>query len=203
MDAGDVVERADLSSAPTGGLRPLEARDFPELVEWLNTPHVYRWWGVSSGPGSLGGPDTDAATLAQVAEKYRASVDGKDTTHRYVILSDRHPVGMIQWYRLADEPGYALAIGESPNGTAGIDLLVGVPGAIGRGIGPRAISTLVDGVVFAEADLHRVIGGPHPDNRASVRAFEKACFAFARDAMVPDEGPERVMARDRGDSTRR
>src|SRR3954463_3863521 len=97
--------------------RPLARDDLDELRRWLNSPHVYEWWGVTSGPGSLGGPGADAATAAHVCEKYAPAIaSDAATTHRHVIEVDGRAAGLIQHYRLADEPEYATAIGEAEPG---------------------------------------------------------------------------------------
>jgi len=176
----------------------LDRTHLPALTRWLNTPHVYEWWGVSSGPGSLGGPGSDAATEQQVYEKYAPGLDPHATgTRRYIIAVDQRPVGLIQWYPLAGEAEYAAAIGESAPGGAGIDLFIGEPDSIDRGVGSRTLDAFVRDVVFADPAISRVVGAPHPDNSRSCRAFESAGFTFARDADVPDSGPERVHVRHR------
>jgi RimJ/RimL family protein N-acetyltransferase len=178
--------------------RPLALDDLPHLRRWLNAPHVYEWWGVTSGPGSLGGPGTDAATDAQVLEKYAPGVASDDaTTHRHVIVLDGRTVGLIQHYRLDDEPEYADAIEETAPGAAGIDLLIGEVDDIGRGVGAAALDAYVRAVVFADPRITRAVAGPHPENRRSCRAFEKAGFVAVRDVVVPESGPERVHVRRR------
>ena len=168
------------------------------MRRWLNTPHVYEWWGGTSGPGSLGGAGADAATDAQVHEKYAPSLDPKAaTTFRHVITVDGRAVGLIQHYRLEDEPAYAESIGETAPGAAGIDLFIGEPELVDRGLGPKVLDAYVDWVVFADPRTTRAIGAPHPNNTRSCRAFERAGFVFAREAMVPDSGPERVHVRSR------
>lgn len=116
-------------------------------------------------------------------EKYGAPLDHGDTTHRHIITVDERSIGLIQWYRLADEPEYAAHIGE-------ID-------AIGRGLGVAVLDSYVSTVVSADPAVTRAVGAPHPSNTRSCRAFEKAGFDFVRDAHVPDEGPERVHVRTR------
>ena len=175
--------------------RSLVRHDLPALQRWLNTPHVYEWWGVTSGPDSLGGAGADAATDAQMKAKYGAPLDHGDTTHRHIITVDERPIGLIQWYRLADEPEYAAQIGETSPGGAGIDLLIGEIDATGRGLGPAVLDCYVTAIVFADVSVIRVIGAPHPSNKRSCRAFEKAGFVFAREVDVPNEGPERVHVR--------
>ena len=176
----------------------LDRTHLPALTRWLNTPHVYEWWGVSSGPGSLGGSGSDAATEQQVYEKYAPGLDPDSAgTRRYIIAVDARAIGLIQWYPLAGEAEYAAAIGESAPGGAGIDLFIGEPESVDRGVGSAALDAFVRSVVFADPVITRAIGAPHPNNSRSCRAFEKAGFAFVRDSDVPGTGPERVHVRHR------
>jgi aminoglycoside 6'-N-acetyltransferase len=182
--------------------RRLSRADLGLLTIWLNTPHVYAWWGETSGSGFLGGPDDTAATLEMVEAVYGAAIDGYGSTEHHVIQTDGEPIGMIQWYRLADEPGYAAEIGESADGTAGVDVLIGNPDAVGRGVGPLVIAAFVRSVVLAAPGVRRVVAGPDARNARSVRAFEKAGFRPVRDAPV-DRGhhTERVMVRDHSEQS--
>ncbi len=174
--------------------RPLERADLALLRDWLNQPHVAAWWGAQSGPDGLGGVGADAATLEQVEAQYARGIEGTDTTHHFVIVVDGAPVGLIQWYRLRDEPDYSAEIGEADG--AGMDLLLGDPALVGQGVGPIVIDRFVTDVVFASPDLRRCAAGPDVRNRRSIRAFEKAGFAWVRDAPVTDEpAPEHVMVR--------
>ncbi len=176
----------------------LTLADLSQIRRWLNSPHVYEWWGEDSGPGSLGGAGTQAATDEQVQEKYAPGIDAEATgTRRHVITVDGRAVGLVQWYPLDGEPEYAAAIGETASGGAGIDLLIGEPDAVDRGLGPQVLDAFVREVVFADPSITRAVGAPHPDNARSCRAFEKAGFVFVRDATVPGEGPERVHVRHR------
>lgn len=176
----------------------LDRTHVPALTRWLNTPHVYEWWGVSSGPRSLGGSGSDAATEQHVYEKYAPGLDPEAAgTRRYIITVDERAVGLIQWTPLSSEPEYAVAIGETEPGGAEIDLFIGEVDAIDHGVGTAVLDAFVTDVVFADPSITRATGAPHPDNSRSCRAFEKAGFAFVRDADVPDSGPERVHVRHR------
>jgi aminoglycoside 6'-N-acetyltransferase len=184
---------------PAISFRPLDRADLPRLRDWLNTPHVYRWWGTESGPGALGGPGLDAATIEEVEAKYQATIDTPGTTRRFVIQVDERPVGLIQCYRLADEPEYALEISEDTATAASVDLLIGEPELVGRGIGGYILDTFVRTIVFADDGVTRAVAGPDVRNVRSIRAFEKAGFRAVRDALITGEPhPERVMVRDRG-----
>jgi RimJ/RimL family protein N-acetyltransferase len=179
---------------PDLAFRPLRRADFERLRGWLNEPHVYAWWGADAAPDGLGGPGPQAATPAQVDAEYGPAADGLDPTARFVILVDGDPVGLIQWYQLADSPEYAGAIAERAG--AGVDLLIGDPTRVGSGIGPAVIDRFVTEVVFAQPGVHRCVAGPDVRNERSIRAFTAAGFVWVRDASVPGEpAPEHVMVR--------
>jgi aminoglycoside 6'-N-acetyltransferase len=157
--------------------RPLALRDLPTLRGWLNTPHVFRWWGVRSGPGALGGNGADAATDEQVRAKYAPEVGATDArTHRYVIEADGVDI-------------------------AGIDLFIADATRTGRGLGTQTLDRFVREIVFADPTIGRAVAGPHPGNTASCRAFAKAGFVTRRVVGVPGEGPERIVVRLRSGST--
>jgi aminoglycoside 6'-N-acetyltransferase len=173
--------------------RPLRRADLDQVRSWLNEPHVAAWWELGEGPRA---PDGEPVTAEQVEAEYGDALDDVGPTHVFVILVDGGPVGLIQWYRLPDFPDYAAAVGE-PAG-AGLDLFVGDPGHVGRGLGALAINRFVTSVVFAARDVDRCVAGPDVRNERSIRAFASAGFRWARDATVPGEpAPERVMVRDR------
>ena len=81
-------------------------------------------------------------------------------------------------------------------GVAGVDLFVGEPELIGRGVGPRILAEFVREVVFADPATHAVVATVEEPNRRSWRAFEKAGFRHVRD--VEEDGlPHRLMRFDR------
>ncbi len=176
--------------------RPLARADFEQLRDWLNTPQVSEWWGREwGGPDGLGGAGPDAATVEEVAEQYLPDLEPHDPSHPFVIVADGRDVGLIQWYRLRDYPDYERELGEAGTGAAGVDLFVGEPDLVGRGLGSLVIRRFVDDVVLA-AGVTRCIGAPDVRNLRSIRAFEKAGFEWVRDAAVTGEpAPEHVMVR--------
>jgi aminoglycoside 6'-N-acetyltransferase len=176
--------------------RSLARSDLPMLRRWLNTPHVYEWWGCHVCPGALGGAGKNAATEAQVEAKYGSEIDHGGTTHRFIIEHEGAPIGLIQWYHLRDFAAYARAIGEDPAATTGIDLLIGEPGALGQGLGTRAIDAFVTSVVFRGSDVDRVLAGPAATNARSIQVFAKAGFRRVRSVSLAAEPvPEAIMVR--------
>jgi RimJ/RimL family protein N-acetyltransferase len=162
--------------------------DFPALIEadlplvrrWLLEPHVRRWW---ADPPRDTYPDDEL-------DKYRARVRGDDElTQIFFIRRRGQPIGFIQSYRIDDydEYGRALALDVS---AAGIDLFIGEPELIGKGLGPSAIRAFLRDVVFARYEVEECVIGPSVKNTRAIRAYEKAGFVWLKDVVVPDE-PER------------
>jgi RimJ/RimL family protein N-acetyltransferase len=164
--------------------RLLAADDLPLLHEWLQREHVRRWW-------------TDRETLAEVVEHYLPSVEGREPTDLYLIVGDEHPIGFIQTYQVAGYPEYRDLV-KVEDGVAGVDLFIAEPELIGRGLGTDALRQFVEGVIFANSDVHACIADPDADNIASLRAFEKAGFARVREFVDPsDRRPHTLVRRDR------
>ena len=159
--------------------RPLTRLDFPAIVAWLHEPHVAEWW-------------TDPSDIASIERQYGPCVDGTDPTRVFVILAGDRPVGLIQTYRLDDNPDYAAAVGVE-NG-AGVDLFVGDPTVVGGGFGSSALRLFLDQVVWQiYPDLSKCMAGPSVRNLRSQRAFEKAGFARVRVAHVPNEDDDELI----------
>jgi RimJ/RimL family protein N-acetyltransferase len=164
--------------------RPLEAKDLALLHDWLQRPHVQRWW---SEPGSY------AATV----EHYLPAIEGTDPTDLYLIVVDGHPVGFIQTYLVADYPEWAAATG-CGEGVAGVDLLIGELELTGRGLGTKVLCQFVPDVVFARAGTAACVADPDTENAASLRAFERAGFTRLREFVDPDDQRLHVLVwRDR------
>jgi aminoglycoside 6'-N-acetyltransferase len=164
----------------TIGFRPLSADDLPLVGEWLEREHVRPWWPPP--PEGL-------------AAHYGPALEGREPTDLYLILLGGRPVGLIETYLVADYPEYDAVLHVGP-GVAGIDLLLGEPDTIGRGIGPRVIGAFTRERVFASPDVRACVAGVDADNRRSLRAFAKAGFRAV--SHYEEEGrPHRLLRLDR------
>lgn len=156
--------------------RPLAVEDLPQLEEWLRHEHVARWWR-----------DDIDESLAE----YRAAIEGREPTGHYLVVVDDRAVGMIQTYLVSDYPEWEEVVHAGPD-IAGVDLLIGDPEQVGRGLGPEILAQFVHDVVTARAAVATV----DEANRRSWRAFEKAGFRYVRD-VEEDGRPHRLMRLDR------
>ena len=104
-------------------------------------------------------------------------------------------LGYIQMYKLADWPDYAALIQETG---AGIDLFIGEPDLINKGIGTEVINRFVEDIVFDDPSITQCVIDPEIKNAAAIRAYTKAGFTPVRTVEVPNTpGPEVIMVRKR------
>lgn len=181
-----------MATSRTISFRPLTEKDLPLVRRWLLAPHVRRWWdeGVR-----LPYPDAEL-------DEYRAGIRGEDPTFRYLIELDGVPVGLIQHYRIGEDPEYAATLGLDED-AVGADLFIGDTDLIGRGLGPEVLRRFLLELAFPFHRLDVCVIGPSARNAAAIRAYEKAGFAVLRDVVVPHErDPERLMRATRTDLER-
>ena len=180
-------------TAPPVVLRRLRRDDLPLVGRWLREPRVARWWAEDPSP-------------AAVEARYGPSIDGTDATEVFVASTDlgRGPreFGLVQRYRLADEPAYAAelsAVLPVPAGAISIDYLVGEPDLQGRGLGPAMIAAVVTDAWERWPEAGEVLVPVAAGNRASWRALEVAGFErVAEGELEPDnpvDPPDHVVYR--------
>jgi aminoglycoside 6'-N-acetyltransferase len=145
------------------GFRPATPADYPLLARWLEAPHLSVWWGD---------PEEELGLI-------RDMVEGRDTTRPFIIELDGAAVGYIQcWFVghhqnaawIAEHPWLA----ELPSDAVGVDLSLGDPAQLSRGIGSAALAAFARRL---RAEGHRtIVIDPDPGNVRAVRAYAKAGF---------------------------
>jgi len=160
-------------------LRPMTGDDLLAVEAWMRLPHVARWWL----PGT---------TAEKEIAKYRLRINETRPTIMLTVAWDGDPIGWCQWYRWADYPAEATAMGARA-GEIGIDYAIGARAWIGRGAGTVLIAALV-----AEARRHHpgagVLTAPDAGNTASRRVLEKNGFELVAVRPVATEPTDAPMA---------
>ena len=170
--------------------RPMTLDDLDLMRRWLNRDFVARWW-----PGW--------PSLEQVRAKYAPRISGAQPIRCFIVELDTMPIAFIQCYRIRDWPDYAI-IGAEAAKAAGIDLFIAERERAYRGLGPRLIREFLRRVVFRERGVDSCIIGPAQNNRAAIRAYEKAGFEYLKTVSIPGElEPEYLMRIDREEFARR
>lgn len=163
------------------GIRPLNAADVTLLHHWRNTPHVVRWY-------------KPALSLEEAYAKYVPRTRGEEPTRAYLILYAGQPIGYIQVYRIRDYPEYQKYV-QVEEDAAGVDLFIGEPDFVHRGLGAPILRCFLREVVFADPAIHLCIIGPEPENRAAIRAYQKAGFRHFKTVQLPDEDAPAYLMR--------
>ncbi len=161
--------------AGTYDFRPMTADDLPLVKRWLTMPHVVEWWGE---------PDEQFGLVSG------------DLTHpamdQYIVAADDREFGYLQCYRMTE---WNTGFGPQPEGTRGIDQMIGEPDMIGRGHGTALIRSFIESLLTA--GVPRVVTDPDPENARAIRCYEKAGFARDRLVDTPD-GVALLMIRNAG-----
>lgn len=154
--------------------RSMTREDLRQMHEWLQRPHISRWW-------------VEHKTYEEVAARYLPAIEGQEPTDMYIALLDEEPIGFVQTYLCSDYPDYAALVGAG-EGVAGVDLAIGDESLTGQGIGTEILRRFVDDVVFARETTIACLADPDSRNVASIRAFEKAGFRVVREFLDPEDG---------------
>jgi len=152
--------------------RPMTREDVPRLRSWLAAPHVAKWFTPEHGDWIV------------------ATVTGEQVlAHPFIALHDETPIAFLIWERLIDFPDVAELYGVNDPHTINCDVFIGDPTSIHRGLGPPMIQRFLSRIHAENPELARCVIDPVVDNKAAIRAYEKAGFRWVRNA--PDgEGEE-------------
>ncbi len=145
-------------------LRKATPGDARLLRSWEDQPHVAAA-GIEDWPWDAmlaDDPDWRQIRIAEVAGR---------------------PVGVLQIIDPArEETGYW---GDCGPGLRAIDIWIGPPDALGRGIGTAMMRAAL-ALCFAPPDVHAVVIDPRPDNHAAHRFYRRLGFVFLEHRRLGD-----------------
>jgi RimJ/RimL family protein N-acetyltransferase len=148
-------------------LRPARAEDCRRVFEWATDP------------------DTRAASFHtdpipwEDHERWYAASLASESRHLRIAESDGTPAGLVRLDRTEDDEAVEI----------GINL---APARRGRGLAvPMLLAALAEARTLG---FTRVVARIRPDNLRSIRAFERAGFAFAREERVNGSEARRYEA---------
>jgi RimJ/RimL family protein N-acetyltransferase len=141
-----------------------EVADHERIVDWRNRPHVREWWD----------PDDPPLTLEAAIEEFREASDPSRPTEVAIIEVDEVAAGYLQFYPWDGEQPYLEEVGIMlPVGAWGLDILIGEPSLLGRGIGSRAVRLISDHL-FATAGATAVALATEAGNARAQAAYTRA-----------------------------
>jgi aminoglycoside 6'-N-acetyltransferase len=163
-------------------LREITTEDLPLIGQWLQADHVRRAWGDPSANLLL-----LSEPAAQGAWRAIIDVDGWD-------------VGVVLWGHPSREELDLANLSDIPTSVIDIDIMIGEPGALGSGVGPKAIRRVTESAL-RDPTVPFVMACVRSDNLASQRAFAKAGFRTERAFEDGPNGRYLLLVRDRKEET--
>jgi RimJ/RimL family protein N-acetyltransferase len=161
----------------TPTFRPLAAGDLPMLHEWLQRPHVRRWWNEP----------TTVATFE--SDDLRPPLE-QSSARGYIAVIDDVPVGFIQSYVVMGSGG-GWWENETDPGARGVDQFLADADQLGRGLGGTMVRAFVQ-KLFQAPEVTTVQTDPSPDNERAIRCYRRAGFMAVGEVVTPD-GPALLM----------
>lgn len=148
------------------------------LARWLAEPHVRRFYQKTP------------VTPAEVAAEYGPAVRGEEPTLCHIALHAGAPFAYLQCYRNADYPEWAAVIGVEEG--VSIDLYIGDPAFLHRGLGRAALAGYLREIAFARyPGERRAYIGHEPANVSALRCSEAAGFRRLRTFL--EDGIETIL----------
>jgi aminoglycoside 6'-N-acetyltransferase len=141
---------------PSIAFTAVDESHLPRLFGWLCQRHVRRWWGEPEKELKL---IRDGCLTGEV-EGFVFSVDGE-------------PAGYIQSWLPTQYESEPWAKDLTPD-TPGVDIFVGPPDMIGKGVAPAVIRAFAARLFAGTAP--RIIIDPDAENKRALRAYAKAGF---------------------------
>ncbi|MBV6658566.1 MAG: GNAT family N-acetyltransferase [Devosiaceae bacterium] len=158
---------------------PISEADTPLLRQWLSTPASREWWGEPEHEiGLIFGGEASGESRGFIAS-----------------APDMGPFAYIQCWATDKVPDEAAQkepwVRQQAAGTLGVDITIGNPTLLGKGLGSRTVRAFCD-MLFAEG-APRLIIDPDERNVRAVRAYEKAGFRRFDTYTDPDDGSVTVL----------
>ncbi|MFK7892048.1 MAG: AacA4 family aminoglycoside N(6')-acetyltransferase [Granulosicoccus sp.] len=165
-------------------LRLMTEHDLPMLYDWLNRPHIVKWWGGEEA----------RLTLAEVFEHYLPRILAEESVTPYIAMLHGEPIGYAQSYvAVGSDDGWWKD--ETDPGVRGIDQSLANPAQLDKGIGTMLVSSLVE-LLFSDPKVTKIQTDPAPRNHRAIRCYEKAGFVQQKIITTPD-GPALYMVQTR------
>ena len=163
-----------------------EPSDYDLFVRWRNEPHVAEWWTTDDDP--------TPTTTQHVVEQYGPRTEDASWVTSCIISVGDRPVGYLQFYPWDDEAEAAAEMGVlAIEGSYGLDIFIGEPDMIDRGVGSRTVA-LLSRYLFEACHATGIALLTPVGNERAHRAYEKAGFRKVQQTLDSDvvDGERRV-----------
>lgn len=149
--------------------------DLVLLHSWLNKTHVRQWYDHEK-----------SSTLEAVKKRYLPKIIGEKPTQCYLALLDGAAFGYLQTYRVIDWPDFNDYLGYDSQ-VASVDLFIGEPSFLGKGMGKAMLRQFLSKVVFTQEPITMCVIGPDPSNTRAIKTYNSVGFVHKRTIHIPSE----------------
>jgi aminoglycoside 6'-N-acetyltransferase len=159
------------------GFRPFDMADLRLLQRWFAQGHVAQWYR-----------DEANLSYAEVVAGYAPAILGHEPIHVWVITYDGQPIGQIQTYSVSDFQSYQGYI-DLEDGMAAVDLLIGEPDYVHKGLGSSILRHFLRDIVFGTYQAMSCLIDPEVENAVAIRSYEKAGFRHLKTVQLSATDP--------------
>jgi aminoglycoside 6'-N-acetyltransferase len=159
--------------------RRTERADLPLIQEWLQRPHVARFWNHDT---------SDSA----IERDFAGSFEGTEPSEDFIVLHDDAPIGLIQRYLFSaypDDQAEMETLVAVPGGALSIDYFIGEPDLTGQGFGTAMIREMVVTTWAEHPSSDTIIVPVAVANPASWRALLAAGFTQVATGYLKPDNP--------------
>ena len=123
---------------------------------------------------------------------FGAVIDRLDPADVFIVSPGTRPIGLLQRYTFADNPGYIAELAhliDAPSAALSIDYLIGEPELLGRGHGSAMIRAAVEAIWRDYPGAPSIIVPVSRANVASWHALQRAGFMLAATGWLTPDNP--------------
>jgi len=140
----------------------LTPKYFLLLFNWFGQDYISQLWVESKD-----WPEFEKIWQRKIAEP---------DVFRFLAFIDEEPIGYIHYFRVNDYDRKHFPGVDLPEGSVGLDLFIGNPAYLNKGLGSQLIKDFISFVKNLEPKSTSIIIDPAPDNIRAIKCYEKVGF---------------------------
>lgn len=152
-------------------LRVLKDVDINLVQSWLSQDYIKKWFGDP----------------IEWLEEIKGRNNKYSFIHHFIMEKCNKPIGFCQYYDYNQLP-FEVMDQEEPDGTYGIDYLIGEKSSLGKGIGKCIVKLICDKAMEENGNIFQIVADPTIEegriNIASIKVLEANQFHYDENAKL-------------------
>lgn len=159
--------------------KPLSFKDLSLLHRWYNAAHVLKWYSRKS------------LDYAQLENKYRPYILGKNAIQGFICYFNKKPFGYIQYYPVKRYPWNDHGLGKELSLSAGLDVFIGEKNFLGKGLGKLMITRFIQRHIWRQ--YRYCLVDPHKLNKQAIGCYQACGFSIHKEILSDEREPHYLM----------